>query len=145
MSGRKIAFALSAMAAFAMASPAISAAPAQEKLTPEQKLEKRLNGWVAGAPVDCIYLPMVRDTTIYDKTAILYDAGSTIYVNRPSSGAGSLDDDDVMITTPTGPQLCSIDVVRLQDRTSGMFGGSVGLGKFVPYRKADNAAHGHHH
>ena len=146
MSGHKIAFAFTAaIAALTMASPAISAGSAKQKLTPEQSLEKRLKGWVAGEPVDCIYLPMVRNTTIYDKTAILYDSGSTIYVNRPKSGASSLDDDDVMVTTPTGSQLCSIDIVRLQDRTSGMFGGTVGLGKFVPYRKADTTTHQHHH
>ena len=146
MSGRKIAFAFTAaVAALGMASPAISAGSAKQKLTPEQSLEKRLKGWVAGEPVDCIYLPMVRNTTIYDKTAILYDSGSTIYVNRPKSGASFLDDDDVMITTPTGSQLCSIDIVRLQDRTSGMFGGTVGLGKFVPYRKTDTTTHQHQH
>lgn len=133
MRGRSIAVALSAVAiAFAGAS---GSAFAKERMTAEQRLEKRLEGRVAGAPVDCIYMPVVRNTTVYSKTAIVYDAGETLYVNRPDSGASSLDEDDVLVTNLTGAQLCSVDVVKLHDRTSHFFSGSVGLGKFVPYRK----------
>lgn len=135
MRGKSIAIALSTIALVG----ASGAAMAKDKLTPEQRLEKRLEGRVAGEPVDCIYLPMVRDTTIYDRTAIVYDAGDTLYVNRPDSGVSSLDDDDVMVTQPTGSQLCSVDVVKLHDRTSHFFSGSVGLGKFVPYRKVEKS------
>ena len=131
---------LAALAALGTTTPALAKENAKEKLTPEQELAKRLEGRVAGEPVDCIYLPMIRDTTIYDKTAIVYDMGDTLYVNRPASGASSLDSDDVMVTTPTGSQLCSIDVVKLHDRTSHFFSGSVGLGKFVPYRKVAKPA-----
>lgn len=133
---------LTALAAPVMIGGMVGASPAiaKEKLTPEQELAKRLEGRVAGEPVDCIYLPMIRNTTIYDKTAIVYDMGDTLYVNRPASGASSLDSDDVMVTTPTGSQLCSVDVVKLHDRTSHFFSGSVGLGKFVPYRKVAKAA-----
>lgn len=135
MRGKGIAIALSTIALVG----ASGAATAKDALTPEQRLEKRLEGRVAGEPVDCIYLPMVRNTTIYDRTAIVYDAGDTLYVNRPDSGASSLDDDDVMVTEPTGSQLCSVDVVKLHDRTSHFFAGSVGLGKFVPYRKVEKS------
>ncbi len=111
------------------------AADAKPRLTPEQALAKKLEGRVAGKPVDCIYLPRVMQTRVYDKTAIAYESGSTIWVNRPTSGAGILSDDDIMLTTPFGSQLCSVDIVRMIDRNVGFWRGTVGLGQFVPYTK----------
>ena len=112
-------------------------ADARPRLSPEQKLAKMLDGRVAGEPRDCIYLPSIRGSRIVDKTAIVYDAGRTLWVNRPRSGANSLDDDDILVTNlyGSGSQLCSIDIVRLHDRTSFFYSGFVGLGEFVPYRK----------
>ena len=113
------------------------AAEARPRLAPEEKLAKMLDGRVAGEPRDCIYLPSIRGSRIVDKTAIVYDAGRTLWVNRPRSGASSLDDDDILVTNlyGSGSQLCSIDIVRLHDRTSFFYSGFVGLGEFVPYRK----------
>lgn len=111
------------------------AADAKPRLTPEQALAKSLEGRVAGEPVDCIYTPRVMSTRIYDKTAIVYDAGRTVWVNRPRSGASALDDSDILVTHPFGSQLCSVDIVRLIDRSGGFWHGSIGLGEFVPYTK----------
>lgn len=128
---RKIAFALAAVAAV-LSGPAIQAkAP---KLTGEEKLAKLLEGRVAGEPVSCISLYNTRDTRIIDKTAIVYDAGRTIYVNRPRYPS-SLDSDDIMVTRPTGSQLCRLDVVQMRDRSNFFYSGFVGLEDFVPYRK----------
>ena len=131
MKFRNSVFAAAALAATILGSAA-SAAPG---LTGEQRLAKELAGRVPGEPVSCIYLPQVRSTKIIDKTAIIYDAGQTIYVNRPADPQW-LDSHDVLVTRPHGPELCSVDIVRLYD--SGMMGprGSIGLGQFVPYRKA---------
>lgn len=108
----------------------------------EAKLAKILEGRVAGEPQDCIFLPTIRGSRIVDKTAIIYDAGRTLWVNRPRSGARSLDDDDILVTNLYGSssQLCSIDIVRLHDRSSFFYSGFVGLGEFVPYRKVKVAA-----
>ena len=113
------------------------AAEARPKIAPEAKLAKMLDGRVAGEPQDCIYLPSIRGSRIVSKTAIVYDAGRTLWVNRPRSGASSLDDDDILVTNlhGSGSQLCSIDIIRLHDRTSFFYSGFVGLGEFVPYRK----------
>lgn len=119
-----------------------AAAYAKPRLTPEEALAKALEDRVAGEPVDCIYTPRVMSTRIYDKTAIVYDAGNTIWVNRPESGAGMLDDNDIMVTTPFGSQLCSVDIVRMIDRGAGFWRGSVGLGQFVPYKKVKAAKEG---
>jgi hypothetical protein len=113
------------------------AADAKPRFSGEENLSKLLEGRVAGEPTDCIYLPRVRSSRIIDDTAIVYDAGSVIYVNRPRGGANGLDDDDVMVTEfhGGGSSLCSIDVVRLHDRNTFFYSGFVSLGEFVPYRK----------
>jgi hypothetical protein len=108
----------------------------------EAKLAKMLDGRVAGKPQDCIFLPSIRSSRIIDKTAIVYEAGGTLYVNRPRNGASSLDDDDILVTDlhGSGSQLCSIDVVRLHDRTSFFYSGFVSLGEFVPYKRVRQAS-----
>ena len=111
------------------------AADARPRIAPEAKLAKMLDGRVAGEPRDCIFLPSIRGSRIIDRTAIVYDAGRRLWVNRPRSGAESLDDDDILVTNLHGSSLCSIDIVQLQDRYSNFYSGFVGLGEFVPYKK----------
>ena len=129
---RKIIASLVAAAAVMSIAPA---ADARHRVAPEEKLARLLEGRVAGEPQDCIYLPRIRSSEIIDGTAIVYDAGSTIYVNRPDSGASTLDDDDIMVTDVHGSSLCRIDIVRLHDRSRFFYDGFVGLGDFVPYTK----------
>jgi len=105
----------------------------------EAKLAKALEGRTAGEPVRCINLSSIRSTRIIDNTAILYEVGSKLYVNRPTSGASSLNDDDILVTKTSGSQLCDIDIVRLVDRTGHFPRGFVSLGKFVPYEKVKTA------
>ncbi len=116
----------------AIAAGPLSAAP---RLTPEQQLAKALAGRVAGKPVSCIDPRLNSDTKVIDKTAIIYGSGRTIYLQQPSN-AKALDDDDILVTELRGTgQLCSIDIVRLHDRSIGFYRGFVGLNKFVPYTR----------
>lgn len=126
---RKLALALAASAL--LAGPALSA---KQRLTGEQELAKMLEGRVAGEPVSCIPLHRTSTSRIIDKTAIVYDSGRTIYVNRPSNPE-SLDDDDVMVTRLSTSQLCRLDTVRLHDRSGFWYSGFVGLQDFVPYTR----------
>jgi hypothetical protein len=113
----------------------LAASHAAPRLTPEAELAKTLEGRTAGKPVNCISLNRVRGSRIIDDTAIVYDAGGTLYVNRPRSGAESLDRWDTLVTRLHSNRLCSIDVVRLYDSSSRMETGFVLLGDFVPYRR----------
>ncbi len=114
---------------------AVAPAYAAPRLTPEARLAKALEGRVAGEPVDCINLRSIRSSRIIDETAILYEVGNTLYVNRPRAGHDSLDRWDTMVTKTFGSQLCSIDTIRMVDPASHMMTGIVFLGDFVPYRK----------
>jgi hypothetical protein len=122
-----------------LAGAALLAAPVanaqRHRATPEEKLAKLLDGRVAGKPVDCISLNMAGSSQVIDGTAIVYQLGNTLYVNRPRGGADQLDDNSILVTNTFGSQLCSIDTVRLIDRNSYFPRGFVSLGEFVPYTK----------
>ena len=98
-------------AAAMLAAPAAFApgAFAKDTRTPEQQLEKLLEGRVAGTPQDCINLAAAGSSQVIDKTAIVYRVGNTLWVNRPRGGADQLNDDDILVTKTTSPLLCSID------------------------------------
>jgi hypothetical protein len=81
-------------------------------LTPDQELAKIVKDRVPGKPVNCINLTQIRSTTIIDRTAIVYDMGGTIYVNRPPYPQ-SLDDDDILITN------LGIAIVQCRYRPTG--------------------------
>lgn len=119
------------------------AAMANEKANPkgEAELAKMLEGRVAGKPVKCLPAgAMGGSSTIIDGTAIVYRSGSTLYVNRPRSGADQLNDDDILVTKIYGSQLCNIDKVDLVDRGSRMWSGFAILGDFVPYQRVKTSA-----
>ena len=101
----------------------------------EAELARHLAGRVAGEPVQCIDLHRIRSSQVINDTAIVYDAGSVLYVNRPDNGADSLDDNDTMVTRLFTTQLCNIDTVTMVDRVSGTMTGIVFLGDFIPYRR----------
>jgi hypothetical protein len=115
------------------APPAFAASHAAER--GEAKLAKILENRVAGKPVSCLYLRNVRSSQIMNGTAIVYESGGTLYVNRPD-GAGSLDDDDILMTRTSTSQLCRLDSVNLFSRAGRYERGFVTLGNFVPYTKA---------
>jgi len=131
---RTFAIALVAAAAL-LTGPALEAKP---KLTPQQRLEKLLDGRVAGRPTHCISTFDSREMQILDKTAIVYGWGNTIWVNTPRN-AQDLDDDNILVTHTSGSQLCSLDIVTTLDRGSHFFNGSISLGEFVPYRRVAKA------
>jgi hypothetical protein len=120
-----------------LAAAAVAAAPAaaSPRLHGEAELAKLLEGRTAGKPVDCIDLSQVYSTQIVDRTALVYESGRTLYVNRPRAGAESLDRGDTMVLKPFDHQLCRVDTVQMFEQGARFFKGSVFLGDFVPYTK----------
>lgn len=106
----------------------------------EAQLAKMLEGRVAGKPVKCLTSSNIQNSTVIDKTAIVYRLGSKLYVNRPRSGASSLNDDDILVTRLYGTQLCNIDKIDLVDRGTRSWSGFVVLDDFVPYERVKTAA-----
>ena len=122
--------------AFAFALPAAAQdddAAASPPTKGEVKLAKMLEGRVAGEPRDCIRTFPNVDMTVIDRTAIVYEIGSTLYVNVPAIPR-SLDDRDTMVRrTSFASQLCNTDIVTTIDPVNGFYTGNIFLGQFVPY------------
>ena len=112
---------------------------AKPKLTPEQRLEKLLEGRVAGKPTTCISMSDTRDLEIIDGLALVYRSGSTLYVNRPKNPK-DIDSDDILVIRPTGSQLCRLDMIHTVDRLGHFTTGFINLNDFVPYRRVQQAS-----
>lgn len=128
---RTLAIAIAATALLA-GGGAVSAKP---KLTPEQRLEKLLEGRTPGKPTSCISSADTRDLEILDGTALVYRSGSTLYVNKPRNPE-DLDSDDILVIRTSGSQLCRLDMVHTVDRVGRFTTGFISLGDFVPYRRS---------
>ncbi len=123
------------MAGAAVALTGATAASAQTVAARgEAKLAQMLEGRVAGEPVKCISAPRGNRVQVIENVGIVYDAGKTIYVAR-AVDPKMLDHWDVPIIDRFGSQLCTNDVMRTVDRSSGHFTGAVFLDDFVPYTK----------
>ncbi|MBH1943136.1 hypothetical protein I5L01_02715 [Erythrobacter sp. YJ-T3-07] len=118
------------LAAFAVAStPALA-----ERQTGQERLDKLLEGRVAGEPSNCVpHRPSAR-LYIIDKTAVVYDTGSTIYVNY-TQDPEALDDDDYLVVRDPSPSLCRTTQITTRDRTGNFFSGAVFLTDFIPYKR----------
>ena len=127
---RKLALVLATATAL-LAGPALQA---RDRLTPDQQLERRLEGRVAGEPVSCISNWNSRDMEVIDGKAIVFGTGSTVWVNTPDN-AEHLDNDDILVTRVTGSQFCRLDMVQTYDRAGNFPTGFLSLGNFVPYRR----------
>ena len=122
---------------FLLAGLAVISAPAVAgpRMDPEARLARAVEGRVPGEPVDCISLNTVRSSRMIDDTAIVFDAGHTIYVNRPRSGAEVLSSDDTLVTRTHSNRLCSIDRAEVLDGSTYRVRQPIFLGEFIPYRR----------
>jgi hypothetical protein len=101
----------------------------------EAQLAKLLDGRDAGKPVSCVSAHLDgQNMQVIEGTAIVYKAGSTIYVARPDDPK-SLDSDNILVINRFGSQICKQDIIRTVDRYSGFTTGAVFLGDFTPYTK----------
>jgi len=117
---------------------ALTGTTAVSARTPEQneaKLARMIEGRTAGEPVSCISALQSNRIEVIEHVGIVYDAGNTIYVARPTDPR-QLGRDDIVVIDRFGGQLCHNDVIRTVDRYQGFTTGAVFLDKFVPYTKA---------
>lgn len=123
--------------AFAVAA-LVSGATAQssEQHSPEAqaKLDKMLEGRVAGTPVNCLPVVHVLHPVAIDDQTLVFRDGPRIYLNnlRGSFECGKLDKMSDVAFASNANQVCSGDTLHF---TSGMLEGACALGQFTPYRK----------
>jgi hypothetical protein len=120
-------------AALALSGTAGAATPAERA---EARLERMLEGRVAGQPTSCIHATNDLRLRVMDRIGIVYDDGQTIYLARASDPDSIRERDVAIIERRGGSTLCASDVRRTVDRTQGFLRSVVLLQDFVPYRRA---------
>lgn len=124
-----------AVAAMALAAPA-SAQDREERA--EQAFQELVEGRTAGEPTNCISTFQSNRLRVEEHVGLVYERGDTIWVAR-ARNPRSLDRWDVPVIERHGSRLCSNDVMRTIDRSSGMFSGVLLLDDFVPYTLDETA------
>ena len=117
---------------------ACSTAPAEQTRSPQasQELADALAGRVAGPPQRCITTYRTTKVQPIDDFTILYDQGSTIYVQNPRGGCPGVGSGrDILVTRQTTNQLCDGEIAQTVDLTSRVERGGCVFGPFVPYTK----------
>ena len=106
----------------------------------EQRLARMLEGHVqSGEPKQCITTYRSNGVQVIENVGLVYDAGKTIWVAR-STRPENLDWNDVpVIDRFSSSQLCTNDMMRTVDRTSGFMTGVLFLEDFVPYTRVEDA------
>ena len=98
----------------------------------EQAFQELVEGRTAGKPQPCISAFMSNRLRVEEGVGLVYEQGDTLWVAR-AQRPEALDQWDVPVIERHGSQLCSNDVTRTIDRTSGIFSGALFLDDFVPY------------
>lgn len=125
--------AILAGAAFTLAGTAASAGTIAEK--GEERLARILDGRTAGEPVSCITTMRNNGLQVLDEVGLVYDAGDTVYVARPTDPRMLRWTDVLVIDRFSPSRLCVNDPIRTMHRNGGHFTGVVFLDEFVPYKK----------
>lgn len=123
-------------AAFALAATAAAATGSGHNDTGEARLSRMLAGRTAGAPVSCITTTRSNKMEVIDGVAVVYDAGRTIYVARPTDPRMLGRNDALVLSRFSPTRLCVQEPMKTVDRYDGFNTGVVFLKDFVPYTKA---------
>lgn len=100
----------------------------------EARLAEMIEGRTAGEPRSCITAFNSDRLHVIEHVGIVYEGGQTVWVARASQPR-DLGSFDVPVIERQGSQLCTTDIIRTIDRSSGMETGSVFLDDFVPYTR----------
>ena len=125
--------AIIAAAAVALTGTAAAASTVAEK--GEARLTRMLEGRTAGEPVQCITTMRNNKLEVIDEVGVVYDAGETIYVARPTHPRMLRWTDALVIDRFSPSRLCVQEPMRTVDRGAGFHTGVVFLQDFVPYTK----------
>jgi len=123
-------------AALALAASAAAAAGSGHNETGEARLARMLEGRTAGAPVSCINTVRSNKMEVIDGVAVVYDAGRTIYVARPTDPRMLGRNDALVLSRFSPSRLCVQESMKTVDRYDRFHTGVVFLKDFVPYTKA---------
>ena len=123
-------------AALALGATAAAASGSGHNQAGEARLAHMLEGRTPGQPVSCIDTMRSDKMEVIDGVAMVYDAGKTIYVARPTDPR-MLGRNDALVLDRFSPiRLCVQEPMKTIDRYDHFHTGVVFLKDFVPYTKA---------
>lgn len=129
--------ATAAVSALALAAPALAQDRAEQRAERvETAFAELVEGRVAGEPQPCITTFNSNRLRVVEHVGLAYQQGGTLWVAR-ARNPQNLDHWDVPIIERHGSRLCTNDVMRTIDRSSGMFSGVLFLDDFVPYTRVE--------
>jgi hypothetical protein len=102
----------------------------------EARLARMIEGRTAGAPVSCIDTVRSDKMQVIDGVAVVYDAGKTIWVARPTDPRMLGRNDAIVMDRFSPSRLCVQESMKTIDRYDHHTTGVVFLKDFVPYTKA---------
>ena len=127
--------ALAAIGALAFAMPTAAGSETTRADRGQERLDKLLKDRVAGEPTNCVLNRPSARLYIIDETALVYESGSTVYVNY-TKHPESLDDGDYLVLNNPGTQLCRTTQITTRSRGGNFFSGVIFLDDFIPYKRA---------
>ena len=125
-----------AMALTGTSATAAGSLSATDKSRGEARLARMLEGRAPGTPVSCINTLRSSDLEVIDGVAVVYNAGRTIYVARPTDPHMLGRNDAIVMDRLSPSHLCVQEQMRTVDRYDHYPTGVVFLQDFVPYTKA---------
>jgi len=103
----------------------------------QAKLDKHLDGRVAGQPVRCVKSDLTTSPIAIDDRTILFKDGPRIWRNDLKGGinCGDLGARKSLMTTDRSVRVCNGDTMHIVDLSDGEGVGGCVLGDFVPYMR----------
>lgn len=117
-------------ATFTAAAALVAAPAAARPLKPAEEARIR----PAGRPVDCLFIPQIRETRVRsDQVIDFYTLGGKVYRNTLPNRCPRLGFEERFAYKTSLSRLCSVDIITVfSTGAGGMPGPSCGLGQFQP-------------
>lgn len=100
------------------------------------RLDAALAGFTPGTPVTCLPSQDVRGPEAYGENVLLFRVGQNLIFRSTTHGScRGVGRGETLITRHYTGRMCSGDIARTANLTTGIETGSCVLGDFVPYRR----------
>ena len=129
--------AIATTAALALATPLAAQDNPTRAERAEAAFQELVEGRVAGEPQNCINTFNSNDLRVEENVGLVYERGNTLWVARARNPQNLGAWDVPIIERHNASRLCTNDVMRTVDRTTGMHTGALFLDDFVPYTLAE--------
>ncbi len=109
--------------------------PEAREAREQAQLTEALAGRLAGAPRNCVNQRDLGNSEGFGETILFRGTGGVVHLSKTRGPCMAVTGSRVLVTYPTGSQLCEGDRVGVVDLTSGASYGSCEIGAFTPYAK----------